>query len=223
MRRELPPAEVFSDFDGTITTVDATDAVLEEFALPAWREWEARWVAGEISSRVCLARQVELLRTDPETLTRFAEDLPVDPGIIDLERCCSERGVRLTIVSDGLDFVARAILRRVGLLHLPLYANRLVPGEAGTWTLSSPHADARCESRAGTCKCAVAGVLGGRRAQTIYIGDGRSDLCVAGNVSTLFAKGWLRHWCASQSIPHRPFETLTDVTRSLFSSEASTR
>ncbi len=60
MRSEFPPAKVFCDFDGTITLIDATDAVLEEFALPAWREWEARWVAGEISSRTCLTRQVEL-------------------------------------------------------------------------------------------------------------------------------------------------------------------
>jgi 2,3-diketo-5-methylthio-1-phosphopentane phosphatase len=223
MRRELPPAEIFCDFDGTITLVDATDAVLEAFALPAWREWEARWVEGEISSRQCLARQVELLRTDPETLTRFAEGLQVDPGILDLDRRCSERGIRLTIVSDGLDFVARAILRRVGLLHLPLYANHLVPGDAGTWSLSSPYAQPRCESAAGTCKCAVAGIPGGRRTDAIYIGDGRSDLCVAGNVATLFAKGWLQRWCASRKIPHHSFETLSDVTRSLFSSEASAR
>lgn len=35
----LDVTDVFCDFDGTITRVDATDAVLDAFALPAWQEW----------------------------------------------------------------------------------------------------------------------------------------------------------------------------------------
>ena len=217
------PTEIFCDFDGTITTVDATDAVLEEFALPAWREWEARWTSGEISSRDCLARQVDLLRVDRETLLRFAESLPVDPGIVELARRCGERRVRLTIVSDGLDLVARTILRKNGLLHLPLYANRLSQNDAGAWTLSSPHAERSCESRSGTCKCAVVAGLSAPGTESIYIGDGRSDLCVSGKMSTVFAKGWLQRWCKEHGLPHQPFDTLSDVARSLFSSEASAR
>jgi 2,3-diketo-5-methylthio-1-phosphopentane phosphatase len=221
--RDLPPTEIFCDFDGTITTVDATDAILEEFALPAWRHWEARWVSGEISSRECMARQVELLRVDRGTLLGFAEALPVDPGIVDLSRRCSLRGVRLTVVSDGLDLIARAVLGRQGLLQLPLFANHLAQRSADTWTLSSPHAKPACESGAGTCKCAVTGVLSGRRAGAIFIGDGRSDRCVAGKMATVFAKGSLGSWCASQNIPHQAFDTLHDVAQAIFSSEASAR
>jgi 2,3-diketo-5-methylthio-1-phosphopentane phosphatase len=221
--RQLPAADVFCDFDGTITTVDATDVLLEHFALPAWKEWEARWTSGEVGSRDCMTRQVELVRASRATLVRFAESLPVDAGIVELSRRCSERGARLWVVSDGLDLVARAVLGRLGLAHIPVFANRLVPRGVETWTLASPYASPRCESGAGTCKCEVAGLLERPQGPGILIGDGRSDRCAAEKMSTVYAKGSLRNWCASRNIPHRPFDTLSDVAQSIFSSEASAR
>jgi len=82
-REAVDVTDVFCDFDGTITRVDATDAVLEAFALPAWQGWEQRWVNGEITSQECLARQVELIQADRETLAAFAANLPIDEGILD--------------------------------------------------------------------------------------------------------------------------------------------
>src|SRR5947199_6818913 len=93
--KRVTVTEVYCDFDGTITKIDATDAVLETFALPAWREWERRWVKGEISSQECLARQVELIQADRETVIRFAAQLPIDEGIVVLDRRCAERGIPL--------------------------------------------------------------------------------------------------------------------------------
>ncbi len=58
--------EVFCDFDGTITNRDTVDHLLESLAdntaSPTLEEIEARWVAGEIGSRDCMAQQVALLR-----------------------------------------------------------------------------------------------------------------------------------------------------------------
>jgi len=39
------------DFDGTIAPDDPTNRLLSHFADPAWREVEAAWQAGAISSR----------------------------------------------------------------------------------------------------------------------------------------------------------------------------
>jgi 2-hydroxy-3-keto-5-methylthiopentenyl-1-phosphate phosphatase len=209
---------VFCDFDGTITGVDATDAMLETFALPAWRDWEQRWVNGEIASQECLARQIELIQADRETLIRFAETLPVDEGIMALDRCCTEEGVPLTIVSDGIDLLVEAVLRRHNLLHLPVYSNHLHWDPAGKPSLSFPFAVRECESGAGTCKCALTRPLD---SGTIYIGDGRSDQCVSTKIQTLFAKGTLREWCEAQRIPYLPFATLKDVAERIFSKEAT--
>lgn len=211
--------DVFCDFDGTITRVDATDAVLEAFALPAWREWEERWVNGEIRSQECLSRQVELIRADRDTLIQFAADLPIDEGILVLERQCVELNIPLTVVSDGLDVIVEAVLRRHGLLHLPVFSNHLRWDEKGIPTLSFPFAMPECESGAGTCKCALTVPWTRPESRPVYIGDGRSDQCVSMKMQTVFAKGALQKWCAAQHITHIPFETLTEVAKQMVQGE----
>ena len=212
--------DVFCDFDGTITRVDATDAVLEAFALPAWQDWEQRWVNGEITSQECLARQVELIQADRETLAAFAENLPIDEGIFDLDQRCKEFGVPLTIVSDGLDFIVEKVLHRHGLLHLPLVSNHLRWDAQGHLALSFPFATQECRSGAGTCKCVVTRTTGPSSVRTVYIGDGQSDQCVSEKMQTVFAKGSLQNWCERTGIPCIPFETLAEVADRLFVKEA---
>lgn len=214
------PTEVYCDFDGTITTLDATDAVLEAFALPAWREWEARWVKGEITSQECLARQIELIQADRDTLIEFAANLPIDEGFLALDRRCTEAGIPLTIVSDGIDLLVEAVLRRHGLLHLSVFSNHLRWGDNGRPTLSFPFAEKTCESGAGTCKCSLTRQADPRSARPVYIGDGRSDQCVSGKMQTVFAKGSLLDWCERTGIPCIPFETLAEVAERLFPQEA---
>ena len=213
----LAQTEVFCDFDGTITLIDGTDAILEAFALPAWREWEQRWIKGQITSQECLSRQVELIRADQQTLVQFAGDLPIDEGFITLVRRCAERKIPLTIVSDGLDLVIEAVLRRHRLLHIPVFSNHLRWNEHGIPTLSFPFAVPECKTGAGTCKCALAFPANRQSCRRIYIGDGRSDQCVATTMQTVFAKGSLRKWCDTQGITYSPFETLTEVAERICS------
>lgn len=215
----LDVTDVFCDFDGTITRVDATDAVLDAFALPAWQEWEQRWMNGEITSQECLARQVELIQADRETLAAFAANLPIDEGILDLDQRCKDRGVSLTIVSDGLDFIVEKALHRHGLLHLPVFSNHLRWDTQGRLALSFPFATQECRSGAGTCKCVVTSMMGPSSARTVYIGDGRSDQCVSTRIDRVFAKGHLQGWCAAQGIACEPFEALREVTLRLFPQE----
>ncbi|HEU4685821.1 MAG TPA: MtnX-like HAD-IB family phosphatase [Nitrospira sp.] len=210
-------AEVFCDFDGTITLVDATDAVLESFALPTWREWEDRWLRGQITSQECLSRQVELIRADRDTVIRFAGDLPIDEGFTSLARWCGKANIPLTILSDGLDLVIEAVLRRHGLLHIPVFSNHLRWNENGIPTLSFPFATPECRTGSGTCKCALASSGNRGSCRAVYIGDGRSDYCVAARSRVVFAKGSLKNWCETQGITCFPFDTLTDVTGQLCS------
>ncbi len=214
----LDVTDVFCDFDGTITQVDATDAVLDAFALPAWQEWEQRWVNGEITSQECLARQVELIQADRETLAAFAANLPIDEGILDLDQRCKDRGVSLTIVSDGLDFIVEKVLHRHGLLHLPVFSNHLRWDTQGRLALSFPFATQECRSGAGTCKCVVTSMMASS-SRTVYIGDGRSDQCVSTRIDRVFAKGHLQGWCAARGIGCEPFEALREVTLRLFPQE----
>jgi HAD superfamily phosphoserine phosphatase-like hydrolase len=216
MPSDLPAFQVLCDFDGTITKTDATLAVLEAFALPAFREWEFRWERGEITSRECMSRQVELIQADPSTLMRFAASLPIDEGIVTLQQRCAQHGIPLIIVSDGIDRLIEAVLRRHGLSYIPVISNRLVCDGNGSLSLGSPYASPDCLIGAGTCKCAVASFFGLSLKETIFIGDGRSDRCISTMAHKVYAKAGLREWCDLQGVACEPFETLTEVTERLF-------
>lgn len=212
----MPAFQVLCDFDGTITKTDATLAALEAFAMPAFREWELRWECGEITSRECMSRQVELIQADLSTLMRFAASLPIDKGIVTLQQLCAQHGIPLIIVSDGIDRLIEAVLRRHGLSSIPVVSNHLVWDGNGAPSLSFPYASPDCLIGAGTCKCAVATFLGLSLKETIYIGDGRSDRCISTMAKKVYAKEGLREWCDLQGVTYEPFETLTEVAEHLF-------
>ncbi len=207
---------IFCDFDGTITCTDLTDAVLEAFALPEFRDWEQRWQAGEIGSQECLARQVALIRAERADLIAFARNFPIDEGILALDRCCAATGAPLTIVSDGVDLFIHTLLQQHGLSHIPVFANQLTQETHQKFSLAFPHARPTCVTRAGTCKCAIAFAPSLPAPTVVYIGDGLSDCCVAKSAQKVFAKDALLEWRQQRSLPCESFITLTQVARRLF-------
>lgn len=211
------PIGIFCDFDGTITLEDTTDAVLEAFALPTYKEWEEKWEEGKITAQECMKEQSRLLRVSPESLRSFLKEIPIDPGIYALEEQCLAHGAPLTIVSDGIDFLMEEILRLKRLSHIPHYSNRLCWDPEGRPFLTFPYADLNCRGGCGVCKCRL--LAGDEEIPTVYIGDGLSDCCVVGRAGRVFAKKKLRDHCIKEGIAHRPFETLTDVARALFREE----
>src|SRR5215470_12320034 len=188
--RRLGPSRVrmYVDFDGTVTLGDTTDAILERFASAAWQTIEEQWVAGHIGSRDCLARQIGLLRVSPEVLDDFVGAVEFDRDFPAFVTLCRDHGVPITVVSDGLDRVASAVLERAGV-NAPLIANHLEWLGDDRWRLSFPHARGDCRSAAGNCKCVA--LADDSETISILIGDGRSDICAAESANLVLAKGIL--------------------------------
>jgi 2-hydroxy-3-keto-5-methylthiopentenyl-1-phosphate phosphatase len=198
---------VFVDFDGTISVGDTTDLILERFAEPSWQAIETEWVAGRIGSRECLARQIDLIRATPEALDAFARRSAIDPHFAGFAALCATRGLPVTVVSDGLDRIAAAMLARAGL-RLPILANHLAWLGEDRWRLGFPHARDDCRASAGHCKCAT--LAAAPDGLHVLVGDGRSDFCAASAADLVIAKGALAMHCAKNQIPFEPF---TDFAR----------
>ena len=202
--------QIIVDFDGTVTKKDSTDMLLERFALPYWRELEEQWVRGEIGSRDCMRKQIELVRATPDEMHDFIASIEIDWHFKSFVRLCQRLELPLKIVSDGLDLTIRNVLRRAGLDAVAVVANHLAHIGGNRWALTSPFAKAKCRSAAGTCKCSVAE----QRSPllTLLIGDGRSDQCLANEADLIFAKAGLLKYCQTQNLPHQGFETFADVS-----------
>ncbi|MDR0528362.1 MAG: MtnX-like HAD-IB family phosphatase [Zoogloeaceae bacterium] len=202
---------VLCDFDGTISKGDVTDRLLEVFGKPEWRTLEAEWIAGRIGSRECMRRQIACLDASGEELDAVLDGIEIDETFADFADAVRTRGGELSIVSDGLDYAIRRILRRYHLSGLPVYACHLVPDGPRGWRLEFPHADIDCVPASGLCKCAIARRARAMGKKTLLIGDGRSDFCASGHVDFVFAKGLLAEHCAAQQFPHRRVADFADV------------
>lgn len=192
---------VLCDFDGTITR-DVTDSLLLRFARSGWEALEVEWREGRIGSRECMAGQIALLDCSRRELEDHLAQIEIDPGFAPFMAAAVAAGARVCIVSDGLDAAIDAILARHGIDAIPVFASRLVEIGERAWRLEFPHARPGCASA--TCKCAraLAPVVdaGG---EVLVIGDGESDVCVAGRADLVFARGRLLEHCRTAGLPHR--------------------
>lgn len=206
--------QVFCDFDGTISKEDVTDLVLERFARPEWHEIEDQWTSGEITSAQCMQRQVRLIEATREELYAFLDTVEIDADFAAFKQFCDTKGLALTVVSDGVDHFIRRVLARHGFSDIPVIANRLLSGEntAGSaFDLEFPFMDGACTAGSGVCKCAVVSPS----SDHIYIGDGRSDFCVANEAMVVFAKAKLADYCRAQRIAFFPYDSFADIQRSV--------
>src|SRR5207244_8332047 len=107
---------VLTDFDGTITRTDVAEAMLEEFAPSSWWEIEELHRARKIGTRESMVRQFALVRAKQADLIRFVDEhVEIDETFQDFDGFCNRRHIRLEIVSEGLDFYVRHVMRKCGL------------------------------------------------------------------------------------------------------------
>lgn len=204
---------VFCDFDGTMTVQDSLDTVFDHFAPPEWREMgrEARRLGG---TRVSIPLEVALCRGDREEFERVVrEKIALSPGFRDLPALCRERGWEFVILSEGFALHIETVLRREGLSGLRYYSNDLVFHDEGI-AVSQPHANLDCH-RCGNCKSAHLKRYRDRGCRVIYIGDGITDFCPAGQADLVLAKRILADYCKKAGIDYIPFDDFYDVVRVL--------
>ncbi len=211
--RRLRPSDcqVWIDFDGTISQRDVLDELIRKFAKnDSWRLIEERWAAGLIGSFDCLREEFALLRVSAPELTDFVRRIPIDPGFNDLIKIFQSLGVPVAILSDGVERFIRLILAENGFSDIPIYANRIAH-KGDRLSLRCHLRSSLCESGAAHCKCSTAARIGQAAKKSIYIGDGRSDLCPAYKADVVFAKGVLAKELARRQKSHISYNTLRDV------------
>lgn len=203
---------LFFDFDNTITQGDVLDRVIERYsASQSWREWEAQWQAGSMTTRECLQRQVGDLRVTREELLRFMADVAIDPGFAAIVAWAARQGIEVTILSDNFAPLIAEILRHHGLEAVPVFANALT-FDGDRTQAHFPWHDPAC-ARCAHCK---AQHLRARAGSTrIFVGDGLSDVCGALAADVVFAKDSLAVELAKRGVAFQAYASLGEVLRYL--------
>lgn len=201
---------VFFDFDNTITTIDVIDDMLGRFSKDdEWKDLEKRWQREEIGSRECLKGQVEGIRIRKDRLDKYLLTVKIDPYFKRLLRLFESRGIPALIVSDNFDYMLKSILKRNDIPDVEVYCNR-ADFSGDRFNPSFPFANKKC----GDCaNCKKTHLLSKKRSglKTVYIGDGRSDLCASKISDIVFAKDYLKESFRREGLPHIAIDSLKDV------------
>ena len=209
-----PPLLIACDFDGTVTQNDVTNFLLATLADSRWRQIEAAWEAGLISSRECMVQQIPLIRGGWGAIEAQLAQVELDPTFPAFAFWCKEQRVPLWIVSDGLDRVISTVFARAHVTVDRVWANHLEESSLGELSISFPHSSVDGACCAGLCKCQVIG-HGAAEALRVVIGDGRSDWCWAAHADVVFAKSQLLTHCRAQGVPCAKFSDFNEIQQAL--------
>lgn len=209
---------IFCDFDETITTINVTDTVLQKYAAPRWFEIQQDWLAGKLSAREVLEKQMPLVTVSRADLDNFIETIEIDPFFAKFARFCARESFPLYILSDGFDYwIAKTIEHALAAsdgpsIAIPIFACNLKFQGQSVLT-SFPYFAQGCSHGCATCKPALFKALKAGAEKTVVIGDGVSDFLVARSADFVLAKNALRVFCDKEGIRNYGFKDFHDVIR----------
>lgn len=206
----------FLDYDGTLTTHECNEVVLQRFVGDAWRPIEDEIRADRLGHAEGFDGQVNLVQAPRAEFVGALIDAAVpSPGLHDFLWELDARGGRAVLVSAGIREAIEAVWRREDLPALELYASELIgegPEGGPPYHLAFNPALGDCP-RCGPGVCKGALLRGLRRPGELVLvfGDGASDLCPAREADLTFARAHLAERCAEEGLEWRPLPDFTHV------------
>ena len=212
---------VVVDFDGTICPNDVAEEILQAFAGPEWWKIDLEFRRKEIGSRECLTRQCALLKGSQREMLAFVLDsFAIQPSFAPFVRWAHDRGIEVTVASDGMGFYIEPMLAAGGVPEVPILANDVrITADGPSFAFPSGSPD--CIG-CGTCKMnAVLRARAGGR-PVAFVGEGHSDRYGALYSDLVFAKDHLVGICQEDAVPFVVWETFDDVRRTLSTTDVRT-
>lgn len=201
------------DFDGTVTEEDVSFTLLDAFAEGNWRERLKDYQSGKISVGRFNTEAFGMIKASRASLVKVAQkDVRIRAGFRDFYDYCQRKGVRLVIVSNGLDFYIEEILRDIGIEDIKISAARTHFRPEGLDVQYIGPDGSRLENDfKGACLTSF--LSEGYR--VLYAGNGTSDLPPARRCYHIFATGSLLTHCQRLKIKHTPFTDFKEVINTI--------
>jgi 2-hydroxy-3-keto-5-methylthiopentenyl-1-phosphate phosphatase len=201
------------DFDGTITEDDASFLLLDTFAQGDWRRSLRDYKEHRISVGQFNTRAFALVKADKLSLLKAIKGkVKIRHGFNELVAYCSRRNFRFVIVSNGLDFYIKAILKEIGLENIEVYAAQTQFHPEG---IEVQYIGPDGNQLDDGLKQAYIKLFLKQGCRVIYVGNGDSDILPAKYAHHIFARGELLAYCRENNLGCKPFDDLTEVVNAL--------
>jgi len=201
------------DFDGTVTEEDASFFILDAFAQGDWRRLLREYKEHRISVGEFNTKAFAMVKDDKPTLLEALKGkVKVRAGLHELVNYCLKKGFRLVIVSNGLDFYIKAVLKDLGLENIEVHAAQASFHPEGMKVQYVGPDGERLEDGFKEAYIKSFLKLGYR---VIYMGNGDSDVAPVKYAHHVFATGELLAYCRENNLKYKPFENFIDVVRDI--------
>jgi 2-hydroxy-3-keto-5-methylthiopentenyl-1-phosphate phosphatase len=199
------------DFDGTITMEDVSFLLLDTYVGSIWREYLKEYTSGKIPVGAFNKKVFGMMRADRKTMTDLvltSDRVKIRPGFKELMDYCKRKELKVVIVSNGLTFYIEAILEKLNVNGLDIYAaeNVFFPGGLKVRYVGP---DGK-EMEAGF-KEAYTEMLCRQGYNVIYMGNGISDIYPSRRAKCVFATADLLERCKEEKLKCYPFKDFHDV------------
>ncbi|RDA95054.1 hypothetical protein CP533_2173 [Ophiocordyceps camponoti-saundersi (nom. inval.)] len=215
----------FTDFDGTVTTVDSNDVLVDYLGAGSDRRLQGSLdtLNGHVHFRDFYQEMMDLISAPfDECLDLLLQHVRLDPGFRQFYAWARANNVPIVILSGGMQPVIRALLRNLlgpGASDIQVISNDIRPRNPGTsindpngWTIQF-----RDETAHGHDKSVEIRKYSSlpNRPVLFYAGDGVSDLSAAKETDLLFAKADkdLVTYCEREEVPFVTFRDWTSITQ----------
>jgi len=201
------------DFDGTVTEEDTSFFLLDAFAQGDWRRLLREYKEHRISVGEFNTKAFAMVKADkPTLLGALKGKIKVRAGFHELVNYCRRRGLRLVIVSNGLDFYIEATLKDLELESIEVHAAQASFHPEGMKVQYLGPDGERLEDGVKEAYTKSFLKLGYR---VIYVGNGDSDFAPAKYAHHVFATGELLVYCRENNLNYKPFDNFVDVVRDI--------
>jgi 2-hydroxy-3-keto-5-methylthiopentenyl-1-phosphate phosphatase len=201
------------DFDGTVTEKDTSFFLLDAFAQGDWRRLLREYKEHKISVGEFNTKAFAMVKADkPTLLDALKGEVKVRAGFQELVNYCLKKGFRLVIVSNGLDFYIKAVLKELALKNIEVHAAQ---ASFHTEEMKVHYVGPDGKRLDDGFKEAYAQSFLKLGYTVIYVGNGDSDIAPAKYAHYVFARGELLAYCRENNLKYKPFETFIDVVREL--------
>jgi 2-hydroxy-3-keto-5-methylthiopentenyl-1-phosphate phosphatase len=199
-------AQIFCDFDGTITSHDSIIFLTEQFGGgPEVRHAARRAIVeGRLSVYEAVHQELSTVNiTWDKAAQELKSSISVDPTFPDFVQWCSTNEHSLVVVSAGMEPVIDLF---IGHFNLPVFAQSLRVTPKG-WDYQKNESSDK-EKVLSSAK---------KDGGLVHIGDGTSDVVAIPYVDLLLAKtgSYLENYCKTHNASYTAFENFDDVREAI--------
>jgi 2-hydroxy-3-keto-5-methylthiopentenyl-1-phosphate phosphatase len=201
------------DFDGTVTEEDVSFLLLDTFVGSSWRKYWDEYASGNITVGAFNKKAFSMMRVDKKTLTDFVLNSPrvkIRPGFKEFINYCKKKDIKIFIVSNGLTFYIKALLKKLSINELEIRAAENIFNDGGVKVrYLGPDGQ---EVDVGF-KETYTDYLCKKGYQVIYIGNGTSDIYPSRKAKYVCATTDLLRICQKEKLKCYPFNDFFDVVK----------